>query len=619
MTGVLIVMLLSAWRPTWWLFLLPVLLPVLSFVPWTGWWLLDECDLLVLALAAGAYVRWSLSPLNHDQGAGVPWWLWSLLLAGLGWGVWRGLVDAGFDGTTWTRIRGDAQILQQGLYASYDSGWNTLRVGKSLAWGLLLLPLLRMTEAGEGANPVRLLSRGMVVGLALVCLVVVWERLVYVGLFEFDLPYRTTAWFWEMHVGGGAIDAYLAMAAPFAFWAMWSARSPVGWIAANLLLWATVYAVLTTYSRGAYLAVLIALVFMAVTAWTCRIRPVAGQAWGRRGMMTVLAAVALQGALVLGGGSFMADRLSHSGVDLVGRVTHWLAGVSLLKDRADLALGLGIGRLPTRYSQNAPNGELSGRAHWQAPDSEPARVALAGPATREELLGLFALTQRVRLEGTGSYRARLRVRADGDAGFVVSLCQRHLLYDYQCQWQYARVEAADVGSRAWLDVPLDGDAFGERGWREALRGGVLAIGPTQVNSAALLESVELFDPQGRQVLANTDFTHGMQHWFIMARGHFLPWHMDNLYLEVLIERGLLGALVLGVLAVWAGRNALLGLRNGNPQAWVLSGSLLGIGVLGMVISVTEMPRIALLLLLILVTTSRLTRESQYSPSVTDCN
>ena len=60
-------------------------------------------------------------------------------------------------------------------------------------------------------------ARGMVAGLALVCLVVLWERAVYAGLFDFSLPYRTSAWFWEMHVGGGAIDAYLAMALPFAF------------------------------------------------------------------------------------------------------------------------------------------------------------------------------------------------------------------------------------------------------------------------------------------------------------------------------------------------------------------------------------------------------------------
>lgn len=606
--------LLSAWRPSWWLFLLPALLPVLNFSPWTGWWLLDESDLLVLALAAGAYARWSFATQDRVQRPGLPWWLWSLLLASLAWGVGRGLVDAGFDGAAlapaWRGDRG----WTQGLYATYDSAWNTLRVAKSLAWGLLLAPLLRSPSAQHGPEPALLLARGMVTGLALVCAVVLWERLVYTGLFEFSLPYRTTAWFWEMHMGGGAIDAYLAMAAPFAFWAIWSARTLWPWLAANVLLWVTVYAVLTTYSRGVCLAMLLALVFMATVAWKCRIRPAAGRAWGRRGLTAMFAAVGLQSALVLGGGTFMADRLVRSDVDLIGRVAHWAAGVSLLQDREDLALGLGIGRLPTHYSQQTPNGELSGSARWQAPSLQaPAHVELAGPAARDELLGLFAMTQQVALEGTGQYRARLRVRTDETTRLVVSLCERHLLYNYQCQWQYAGVEASEDGSAEWLDVPLGGDAFEGRGLLQGLRSGVLAISSLEVGRVARIEAVELFNPQGRQVLLNTGFAEGMPHWFTMARRHFLAWHMDNLYLELLIERGLSGWLVLCVLALWAGHHVVRGLRRSQPLALALAGSLLSMGLLGMVVSAVEIPRIALLLLLILFTTSRLAQIPRQMP------
>src|SRR5574337_1848669 len=135
-----------------------------------------------------------------------------------------------------------------------------------MLWGLLLMPVLYRSPQGA---PLRL-ARGMVAGLFLVCAGVVWERGLYVGLLDFSTSYRTTAWFWEMHVGGAAIDAYLAMALPFAWWAAWSA--PHGWRwygAAGLALLAT-YAVLTTYSRGLYLAVIIAAVAMA--AWAHRYR-----------------------------------------------------------------------------------------------------------------------------------------------------------------------------------------------------------------------------------------------------------------------------------------------------------------------------------------------------------
>jgi O-antigen ligase len=93
--------------------------------------------------------------------------------------------------------------------------------------------------------------------------------------------------------------------------------------------------------------------------------------------------------------------------------------------------------------------------------------------------------------------------------------------------------------------------------------------------------------------------------------------MDNLYLEVLIERGLLGWLVLGLLAAWAWRCVAQGLKAGDPLALALAGSLSAMGVLGLVISVTELPRIAFMLLLILLTTSHFRRIPQYSRYVTE--
>ena len=50
----------TAWRPADLWFMLPALLPVANFAPWTGWWLVDESDLLVLAAMGGAYLRWGL-------------------------------------------------------------------------------------------------------------------------------------------------------------------------------------------------------------------------------------------------------------------------------------------------------------------------------------------------------------------------------------------------------------------------------------------------------------------------------------------------------------------------------------------------------------------------------
>lgn len=594
----------SVWRPGAWLFWLPALLPLLNFSPWTGWWLVDESDLMVLAVLAGGYARWAMDMAVPERrmrwagwrGPGGLGWLCGLLAVTVAVGLWRGWEDAG-GALPWGHGMGAA--LQDGLYAGYDSLWNTWRVAKSLVWALLLLPLVQHAHAVNRAGAGAALARGMVAGLALVCLLVLWERHVYVGALDFVQPYRTSAWFWEMHVGGGAIDAYLALAAPFALWAVWTAPTPLRWMAANGLLWLTVYVVLTTYARGIYLALLISLAFMLVSAWRLNLRPAAGAAWQQRAVVGVLVALGVQSALVLGSGAFMADRLAQANTDLVGRLAHWQAGLNLLKTPADWALGLGLGRLPSRYSHEAPDGSYPGQAVWATDAQGRGHVQLSGPLSRPELARYFALTQRIALDGGGRYRIWVLLQPEVAGRLELRLCERHLLYNGACQWRTLSWKGSEQADLVWLEARLNGEAFSNasHGWLEP--GGVLAISPALAGQQVRLYAVELFDPSDRQVLNNTDFAQRMQHWLPAARGHFLPWHMDNAYLEVLVERGALGLLAMVFLVVWAAWNLWSGLKARDALAWVLAASLLGMLALGMVISVMEVPRVALILWLLL--------------------
>ncbi len=593
--GLLLVAVLVCWRPEVVWFLLPALLPVMSFAPWTGWTLFDESDLLVMGCLVGGLARWALDSHLHTQCASRSGHrlfvaLWCLIAITLVWGVWLGLSDAG---ARWSTLLQD----EAALYAAHDSAWNTVRVAKSLVWGLLLGAL--MWAHSPALKPAVWLARGMVAGLVLVCLVVLWERGVYAGLFDFSLPYRTTAWFWEMHVGGGAIDAYLAMAVPFAFWAVWTAPNAWRWAAANALMVVSVYTVLTTYSRGVYLAVLISLVFMAMSAWQLKLAPAAGVAWGRRTLGTMLLVLGLEGLLVFGGGSFMADRLSRSDVDLVGRVAHWQSGLGLLKSPGDWAHGLGVGRFSANYSREVQGGAYPGRAGWQRPPAGVPHVVLSGPGSSGQREGYFALTQRVDLGTEGGHRVRLRVHSEQAADLLVSVCERHLLYEFRCQWGWMAVPLASKGDGDFKEMVLAGDGFGDRTPREQLREGVLSISLANVGSSARLESLELFDASGQQRLKNTGFNAALQHWFPMALGYFEPWHIDNLYFDVLIERGVIGLAALALWVLWAGATLLRGLRQRDPLAWVLAGSVLGMLSLGSVISVTEVPRVALILTLLM--------------------
>uniref|UniRef100_UPI00195354A7 hypothetical protein n=1 Tax=Escherichia coli TaxID=562 RepID=UPI00195354A7 len=71
-------------------------------------------------------------------------------------------------------------------------------------------------------------------------------RLAYTGLLDFSTDYRTTALFWEMHVGGAALDGFLVMTLPFALLALLRTRAPMNFAAGLVIMLLAAYAVLTT-------------------------------------------------------------------------------------------------------------------------------------------------------------------------------------------------------------------------------------------------------------------------------------------------------------------------------------------------------------------------------------
>ncbi|WP_291991403.1 hypothetical protein [Candidatus Accumulibacter sp. ACC007] len=161
------------------------------------------------------------------------------------------------------------------------------------------------------------------------------------GLFDFSTAYRSTALFWEMHVGGAALDGYLALAVPFAVHAVVRAPDRRRWGIAAALAVLVAYACLTSFSRSVYLGVGLSL---ALLAWRLSAQrqsfpadelaatsaptdspfppPEAWRLWGGRVLLVVLA---FEVVAVLGFGNFMSRRLSASERDLGGGA--WSTGL----------------------------------------------------------------------------------------------------------------------------------------------------------------------------------------------------------------------------------------------------------------------------------------------------
>jgi energy-coupling factor transporter transmembrane protein EcfT len=657
---------LLVFQPRLWLFLLPAALPVLNFMPWSGWLMVDEFDLLVLCVLAAGYGRiaWQASAakpeagqvskpvevphLRPNAGRGARTLITLFAVLSLV-SVWRGFGANGL---------GDAlaQVRETGLAQDYSGPLNSLRLVKSLLWALLCLPLLRrdMASAEGAARVFKMVAAGMLAGLSLVVLVVLWERLAYPGLFNFSTRYRTTAMFWEMHVGGASIDAYFALATPFVVWALARSRTWRHWLPLALLAVLTCYAVLTTFSRGVYVAVAAPLILLALGRWAQRFgldwRQPLGQLWRRRASFWLVALLGLEVALVAAGGTFLADRMAQSQDDLDDRMAHWRRGVSLLHSPADWLLGIGLGRFPATYAQLGPQTEFSGALALmrEIPDAPQFQavpplsvtqnfVRLAGPQSEPEIGGLFMLNQRVNVpvaqwlkqapaaRPSAGYTVVLEARLSGRSRVMFKVCEKHLLYEGECLARYVTLQ----GGLDWSNPAGALGAMGALGaigaqgsWQRlslSLRGAGLQLDEAVLPRSAVLSvavfepgvhmdirQLQLIDPTGQPLVANADFSRGTAHWFPSAGSYYLPWHVDNLYLELLIERGLAG-LLLFIMLIGAILVRLAGAQaNERSEAAMVSAALLGALLLGMVSSVLDTPRVAFLLFFLIFLGNQLT-------------
>lgn len=606
-----LVCVVMAWKPELWLFWVPALLPVLNFSPWSGWIVFEEFDILLFAVLAGGYA--------HRAGSTTSWnrWMWR---GGAG-GLLPVLLGAA---TLVALFRGfsDAGGFSFGWFAGYTEALNSWRVFKSLVFALLLWPLLRQELSSASARGLARLSRGVLTGLALVTLAILWERAAYPGLLDFSAPYRTVGLFWEMHVGGGAIDAYLALTTPFIVWALVSADRPFAWCVAALLALLTGYAVLTTFSRGVYLAVASSSFILYLLLWVQKSgldaagwwrhlwREEPGRHWRARAGLVLCLALLAEVALVLAGGTFMKKRLSHVNPDFGSRVEHWQQGVGFLSDSGDWWLGKGLGRVPANFAKKGPKSEFSGSVSQGQDQLLGGRVnsfvTVAGPPTVKQRGGGFALTQRVGEVPLGPFQVTLDIRANRRVDVVLEVCQRHLLYDAGCQSAATTVWPKNAGWQH-LTLPLWGPAINNHAGFPP-RSSLLALSVVNAGGVADFDNVVLHSASGVISLDNSNFSGGLAHWFPAAQSYFLPWHLDSLYVEHLVERGILGLLLFMSLIAYAVWRLVMGQARGLPLAPYLTASLAGAGVVGVASSVMDVPRVALLLYLIAFSSTLATKD-----------
>ena len=571
----LIIYAVLLWRwPSLWLLVLPALLPVLNFAPWTGWFFFDAFDLFVLVTIAVGLLR---APAANPEFV-MPR-LAVFLVALLAISFLISLVIGLFP----------LSPLDANAFFNYMSHYNALRVAKGFVWALALWSLLRREVHHESSNSPAHFVTGMVLGLVGIVFALLWERFLYPGLFDFRAVYRITATFFSMHTGGPQIEAYLIFALPFAVTWAWARRSKWSAMVASILFAGGVYGVLVTYSRGGYLALAVIITIMAGGLFA-RVGMGRWVMFRRTATFAAISLITILIAIPVLSGGFAELRFEQLGSGINDRLHHWRGAMAMMdKGLSTTMFGMGLGRFPETYRDRNTRDELPGNFQFMESNGNTfLRLGSKDP---------LYLGQRVDVSDYSHYVLSMDMRSvKGDGGLVVFLCEKHLLYSVDCRRFDIAVPDSGFTWRHFA-IPISSDDIGKpiHGFRRSVE---LAFNNPLGNTLVDIDNVHLTDAAGHDLLSNGDFSQGHDRWFFTTDDN-RPWRIENVWLQVFFEQGLLGVIAFSLLITYALLSVLKQVQLRRPGAPMLLASLTGFLTVGLFGSVLESPRLMMLFYLVI--------------------
>jgi VanZ family protein len=561
---VLMVLALAAicWRwPGSWLVVVPAALPLLDFSYLSGRLFWSEFDTLLLLILAVAYVRERVVPAMV--------WPGRISLAAYAVSACIGLAIGLLP----------LAPLDLNAFTRYASPYHALHAVKGLAFALAFLPLIKAEWHQHPGQFTARLALGMVLGLALELLYVVWERATYSGLWNFETDYRITGSFPGMHIGGASIEAYLVLAAPFVWLWAWQRQRVWAMLAAGFGYALAAYGVMVTFSRGGQaafgVATLLTVAGFSRLFWKTRKQ-------GISGILVLLVGVAAAGLIAwpILGGAFSQSRLASIKADIGMRTAHWKDTLDILSQAGNPLLGAGSGVFPAAF-------------YWYSSAPErPAAYAFAreGDNIFLRLGGGESLyfEQVVPIKPGRTYRIRLDVRTSAKAAaLTLPVCEKAMLYSFTCAWNTLKF-SSDNGQWQRHEIRIQTDRFGPPGSR-LHRPVKLSMFNQDKTILIDVDNVALLDETGRDLVHNGDFSDGMRRWFFSTDSH-LAWHVKNLFIHILFEQGWLGLGAFVMLLAAAGLT-LLKRAGHDAMALTLFISLVSFLIVGLVDSLIDEPRL----------------------------
>ena len=560
--------------PYAWLIVIPALLPIMDFTPWTGRFFFDEFDLLILTTLA--FYFWQKPVERMRPLLSIP----SILLLTLFTALYivsllKGLLP-------WPELNANA-------FNNYYSHFNGLRVGKGFIWSLLLLPLLQLTVR-RYRYARHYFAYGVLLGLAGVAVFAVIERLTFTGLFDFASDYRINALFSTMHAGGGHIESYLMLSLPFITVLFVTAEHNLSKSLVGIALFIIgLYTLLVTFSRGGYIGFGIGFLVLLSALLVCFRK----RLWATKKSLWIIPLLAIGALMALPvlRGSMIQQRFNVMDQDRNSRSYHWHDALAMRDDdMTTLLFGMGLGSYPRTFFL------------LNTEDTHPATYEIANENGNNYLRlrggdALF-MGQYLTIEPHTAYQLILDVRGGSNPlALSTSLCEKSVQYSLRCStvvtttsqpgWEHVEqtLDSNDVGERVaegLLKRPIQLTFYNGNG-----RGKVLDIA-----------HVQLLDAGGVNVLANGDFSQGTDFWLFAAEKHN-PWHIFNFWVHLLFDQGWLGLCAFLLLFANAIYSCCRRLIRKDVFAAMLLSSFSGFMVVGFVDSPFDAPRLTLLFFLLL--------------------
>ena len=561
---------LIAYKPYSWLIVIPALLPIMDFAPWTGRFFFDEFDLVILTTLA--FYFWHKPKLAQRSLLTLP----SIILLTIftllyGISLLRGLLPLA--------------DINANSFNHYYSHFNSLRVGKGYLWSLLLLPFLQLTVR-RYRNAYYYFSYGMLLGLAGVSLFAVIERLVFVSLFDFNSDYRINALFSSMHTGGGHIESYLMLTLPFITLLFINDAHPKNKTLLGIVVFiVSLYTLLVTYSRGGYLGfcmgfiVLLVLLLIGFRLNKKRLLPLL--------LMPICALIALP---VLQG-NLIQQRFEAFDQDQSSRSKHWQDALAMRDDDLMTSLfGMGLGSYPrTFYWLNNEN-------------SQPASYEIITETDRSSLRlsggDVLFMGQYVAVIANTAYRLLLDIRSQKPGQTLsTSLCEKSLQYSFSCSSTLSK-----TSSNEWEHIEQIIDSHD---LSEPVAAGLLKrpiqlsfYNGNEVGQALDITHVQLINPEGINLIKNGDYSQSTDYWLFSTEKHN-PWHIFNLWLQLLFDQGWLGLSTFILLLMLAIHQRYQLLTQQAVFSCILLSAFSGFFVVAWVDSPFDAPRLTLLFFLLL--------------------